>query len=47
VRSMSGLLPSDVAPSRSDHMPVSVPEAARDKEHSEQENRQPVEGPQP
>jgi cytochrome c oxidase cbb3-type subunit 3 len=47
VRSMSGLLPSDVAPSRSDHMPASVPEAAKEKEHPEQENRQPVEGPKP
>lgn len=45
VRSMSGLLPSDVAPSRSDHMPASVPESAKEKEHPEQENQQPVEGP--
>lgn len=47
VRSMSGLLPSDVAPSRSDHMPASVPESAKEKEHPEQENRQPVEEPKP
>jgi cytochrome c oxidase cbb3-type subunit III len=47
VRSMSGLLPSDVAPSRSDHMPASVPESAKEKEHPEQENRQPLEGPRP
>jgi cytochrome c oxidase cbb3-type subunit 3 len=47
VRSMSGLLPSDVAPSRSDHMPASVPESAKEKEHPEQENQQPVEGPKP
>jgi cytochrome c oxidase cbb3-type subunit III len=47
VRSMSGLLPSDIAPSRSDHMPTSVPESAKEKEHPEQENQQPVEGPQP
>jgi len=47
VRSMSGLLPSDVAPSRSDHMAASVPEAAKEKEHPEQENQQPVEGPRP
>jgi cytochrome c oxidase cbb3-type subunit 3 len=47
VRSMSGLLPSDVAPSRSDHMPASVPEAAKEKEHPEQQNQQPVEGPKP
>ncbi|HZP05145.1 MAG TPA: c-type cytochrome [Terracidiphilus sp.] len=45
VRSMSGLLPSDVAPSRSDHMQASLPESARQKEHPEQENQQPVEGP--
>jgi cytochrome c oxidase cbb3-type subunit 3 len=47
VRSMSGLLPSDVAPSRSDHMPASVPESAKEKEHPEQENRQPIEGLKP
>jgi cytochrome c oxidase cbb3-type subunit III len=47
VRSMSGLLPSDVAPSRSDHMPASVPEAAKKREHPEQENQEPIEGPQP
>jgi cytochrome c oxidase cbb3-type subunit 3 len=47
VRSMSGQLPSDVAPSRSDHMPASVPESAREKEHPEQENTQPVEDPKP
>lgn len=47
VRSMSGQLPSDVAPSRSDHMPSSVPEAAKEKEHPEQENQQPVAGPKP
>jgi cytochrome c oxidase cbb3-type subunit 3 len=47
VRSMSGLLPSDVAPSRSDQMPAAVPESARQKEHPEQENQQPVEGPKP
>jgi cytochrome c oxidase cbb3-type subunit III len=47
VRSMSGQLPSDVAPSRSDHMPASVPESAKEKEHPEQENQQPVEGSKP
>lgn len=47
VRSMSGLLPSDVSPSRSGHMPASVPESAKEKEHPEQENQQPVEGPKP
>ena len=33
VRSMSGQLPSDVAPSRSDQMPVAKAEQARQKEH--------------
>jgi cytochrome c oxidase cbb3-type subunit 3 len=47
VRSMSGLLPSDVAPSRSDHMPATVPESAKQKEHPEQENQQPIEGVKP
>lgn len=47
VRSMSGQLPSDVAPSRSDHMPAAVPEAARKKEHPQQENQEPVKGPTP
>jgi cytochrome c oxidase cbb3-type subunit 3 len=47
VRSMSGQLPSDVAPSRSDHMPASVPETAKEKEHPGQENQQLVEGPKP
>jgi len=45
VRSLSGLLPSDVAPSRSDHMPATVPESAKEKEHPVQENQQPAEGP--
>jgi cytochrome c oxidase cbb3-type subunit 3 len=45
VRSISGLLPSDVAPSRSDHMPAAIPESAKDKEHPEQENQQPIGGP--
>lgn len=47
VRSMSGLLPSDIAPSRSDHMPATLPESAKEKEHPEQENQQRVEGPKP
>ena len=47
VRSMSGLLPSYVAPSRSDHMSATVPESAKEKEHPGQENKQPVEGPKP
>jgi cytochrome c oxidase cbb3-type subunit 3 len=42
VRSMSGQLPSDVAPSRSDHMPMVVPEQSRPKEHPGAENPQPV-----
>ena len=42
VRSMSGQLPSDVAPSRSDHMPMVVPEQSRPKEHPGQENPQPI-----
>lgn len=42
VRSMSGQLPSDVAPSRSDHMPMVVPEQSRPKEHPGQEHPQPI-----
>ena len=42
VRSMSGQLPSDVAPSRSDQMPVAKAEQARQKEHPSDENPQPV-----
>lgn len=42
VRSMSGQLPSDVAPSRSDQMPVAKAEQARQKEHPADENEQPV-----
>lgn len=42
VRSMSGQLPSDVAPSRSDHMPMVVPEQSRPKEHPGAEHPQPV-----
>jgi cytochrome c oxidase cbb3-type subunit III len=42
VRSMSGQLPSDVAPSRSDQMPVAKAEQARPKEHPSDENQQPV-----
>jgi cytochrome c oxidase cbb3-type subunit 3 len=43
VRSMSGQLPSDVAPSRSDEMPVGKAEQARQKEHAGDENKQPIE----
>jgi len=44
VRSMSGQLREDVAPARSDHMPVVKAEQARPKEHPQdqkQERRQP------
>lgn len=40
VRSMSGQLRSDVAPSRSDEMPVVQAEQARPKEHPADENPQ-------
>lgn len=42
VRSMSGQLPSDVAPSRSDEMPVAKAEQAREKEHPADEDQQPI-----
>ena len=42
VRSMSGQLPSDVAPSRSDEMPVAKAEQARKKEHPADEDQQPI-----
>ena len=45
VRSMSGQLPTDVAPSRSDEMPVAKAEQARQKEHSEDESQQKVAQP--
>lgn len=44
VRSMSGQLPSDVAPSRSDEMAVAKAEQARHKEHPSDEQPQPIEG---
>ena len=47
VRSMSGLLPSDVAPSRSDTMAVAKAEQARQKEHPSDENTQPIEKAKP
>jgi cytochrome c oxidase cbb3-type subunit 3 len=47
VRSMSGQLPSDVAPSRSDQMPVAKAEQARQKEHPADENQQPVQRAKP
>lgn len=43
VRSMSGQLPSDVAPSRSDNMPVAKSEQSRQKEHPSDDNPQAVE----
>ena len=42
VRSMSGQLPSDVAPSRADEMPVGKAEQARQKEHPADESEQPI-----
>jgi cytochrome c oxidase cbb3-type subunit 3 len=45
VRSMSGQLPTDVAPSRSDEMPVAKAEQARKKEHPEDESQQKVARP--
>jgi cytochrome c oxidase cbb3-type subunit 3 len=45
VRSMSGQLPTDVAPSRSDEMPVAKAEQARKKEHPEDESQQKVAQP--
>jgi cytochrome c oxidase cbb3-type subunit 3 len=42
VRSMSGQLPSDVAPSRSDQMPMVIPEQSRPKEHPGAENPQSI-----
>jgi cytochrome c oxidase cbb3-type subunit 3 len=42
VRSMSGQLPSDIAPSRSDEMAVAKAEQARQKEHPADEDQQPI-----
>jgi len=47
VRSMSGQLPSDIAPSRSDQMPVAKAEQARKKEHPSDESQQPIERAKP
>jgi cytochrome c oxidase cbb3-type subunit III len=44
VRSMSGQLPSDIAPSRSDEMPVAKSEQARSQEHPPNEYQQPIQG---
>ena len=46
VRSMSGQLPSDVAPSRSDEMAVRKAEQGTPKEHPADENPQKVQPPQ-
>ena len=42
VRSLSGQLPSDIAPSRSDQMAVAKAEQARKKEQPDDENQQPI-----
>ena len=42
VRSMSGQLPSDVAPSRADEMPVAKAEQARKQEKPANEYQQPI-----
>ena len=42
VRSLSGQLPSDIAPSRSDEMAVAKAEQARQKEHPADEGQQPI-----
>jgi len=47
VRSMSGQLPADVAPSRSDEMPVAKAEQARQKEHAPDEYQQNVQKAKP
>jgi len=46
VRSLSGQLPSTIAPSRSDQMPVAKAEQARQQEHPGDENIQPVQHPE-
>jgi cytochrome c oxidase cbb3-type subunit 3 len=47
VRSLSGQLPSDVAPSRSDELPVTKAEQARPKEHAPDEYQQKLQKAQP
>jgi cytochrome c oxidase cbb3-type subunit III len=47
VRSLSGQLPSDAAPSRSDEMPVARAEQARPKEHPSDEYPQKIERAKP
>jgi cytochrome c oxidase cbb3-type subunit 3 len=46
VRSLSGQLPATIAPSRSDQMPIAKAEQAREKEHPDDENIQPVQHPE-
>jgi len=46
VRSLSGQLPSTIAPSRSDQMPIAKAEQARQQEHPGVENIQPVQHPE-
>lgn len=46
VRSLSGLLPSTIAPSRSDQMPISKAEQAHVTEHPNDENVPPVQHPE-
>jgi cytochrome c oxidase cbb3-type subunit 3 len=46
VRSLSGQLPSTIAPSRSDVMPVAKAEQARKQEHPGDENIQPIQHPE-
>jgi cytochrome c oxidase cbb3-type subunit 3 len=46
VRSLSGQLPSTIAPSRSDQMPIAKAEQARQQEHPADENLQPVQHPE-
>lgn len=46
VRSLSGQLPSTIAPSRSDQMPIAKAEQSREKEHPDDENIQPVQHPE-
>jgi cytochrome c oxidase cbb3-type subunit 3 len=46
VRSLSGQLPSDIAPSRSDVMPYAKAEQSRQKEHPSDENVPPIQHPE-
>jgi hypothetical protein len=44
---MSGQLPTNIAPSRSDQMPVAKAEQARPKEHPSDQNQTPVQKAKP